>query len=100
MSLWLFELGLGPRFCAEPRLNVETWPSREQRPRHDELVRRCPAEKQINAEMLVIRGLCVDCVMSGPGHEFSNLTEHANNNKSSKDRTWSAVPDALLGVIS
>ena len=22
------------------------------------------------------------------------------NNKSSKDRTWSAVPDALLGVIS
>ena len=28
------------------------------------------------------------------------ITSSKNRNKSSKDRTWSAVPDALLDVIS
>ena len=31
---------------------------------------------------------------------FEEKRNEKKRNKSSKDRTWSAVPDALLGVIS
>ena len=47
-------------------------------------------------------GAVLDKVTRTYGQELyaQKAQKHRKSNKSSKDRTWSAVPDALLGVIS
>ena len=63
--LWLLGLGLELLSCDEPRLNVQTWPFRGQRPHHDGPVWHCPAGNI--CDMLDVGGLCVKCLFSGLG---------------------------------